>query len=284
MEIGEASASEDEVASSEHDESCYFCRAKKEKPKTEVNDLSDNLDEDVDLDGPPGGEFQNHSGKLGKALLALGAAPSESVTVEGETYEVMTAAHHLIPGNASLRDSQLFDSPHLWKDREAKGNIGYNVNSAPNGVWSPGNYAVRPWSSKSKGGKSEEFKRAYAFAAMRATGTQFHDAHGKYSVFVRNVLNKINNKLDEQEDLWCLEAKRQKKRAKSPEERRPLYPLVGRLHTVSARMSAMLTGGPVAWKRNVWTSTYALDLMKEERPHLRAVAKAGKSFHKKRGA
>ncbi len=278
MEMGEeALASEDDVASSEHDKSCYFCRAKKEEPKTEVNDLTDDFNEDVNLEGPPGGKFENHSGKLGKALLALGAAPSKSVTVDGKPYEVTAAAHHLIPGNASLSDSKLFD--HLWKDREAKGNIGYNVNSAPNGVWSPGNYAVRPWKSKSK-----EFKRAYAFAAMRATGTQFHDAHEKYSDFVLRVLDKIKNKLDEQEDLWCLEAKRQKKQAKSPEERKPLYPLVSRLHTVSARMSATLTGGPVAWKRNVWTSEYALDLMKEERPHLRAVAKAGKSFHKKRGA
>ncbi len=276
MEIGEASVTEDKVASSAHDESCYFCRAKKEKPKTEVNDLTDNLDEDVDLDGPAGGKFENHSGKLGKAL---GTALSRSVTVEGKGYEVTTAAHHLIPGNASLGKSQLFKSSYLWKDGEAKGNIGYNVNSAPNGVWSPGNYAVRPWKSKSK-----EFKRAYAFAAMRATGTQFHDAHEEYSVFVRNVLNKIKDKVDEQEDLWCLEAKRQKKRAKSPEERKPLYPLVSRLHTVSARMSAMLTGGPVAWKVNIWTSTYALELMMEERPHLRAVAKAGKSLHKKRGA
>ncbi len=276
MEIGEASASEDKVASSEHDESCYFCRAKKEKPKTEVNDLTDNLDEDVDLDGPPGGEFQNHSGKLGKAL---GTALSKSVTVEGKGYEVTTAAHHLIPGNASLRDSQLFDSHHLWKDGEAKGNIGYNVNSAQNGVWSPGNYAVRPWKRK-----SEEFKRSYAFAAMRATGTQFHDAHKRYSDFVLRVLDKIKNKLDEQEDLWCLEAKRQKKRAKSPEERMPLYPLVSRLHTVSARMRSMLTGGPVAWKVNVWTSEYALELMTEERPHLRAIAEAGRPLHKKRGA
>jgi hypothetical protein len=277
MEIGEeASASEDDVASLEHDESCYFCRAKKEEPKTEVNDLTDNLDEDVDLDGPAGGKFENHSGKLGKAL---GTALSKSVTVDGKPYQVTTAAHHLVPGNASLGKSQLFKSPYLWKDREAKGNIGYNVNSAPNGVWSPGNYAVRPWSSK-----SEEFKRAYAFAAVRATGTQFHDAHKSYSKFVKRVLNKIKNKLDEQEDLWCPEAKHQKKRAKSPEERKALYALASRLHTVSARMSAMLTGGPVAWKVNVWTSQYALDLMTEERPHLRAIAEAGKSLHKKRGA
>jgi hypothetical protein len=274
MEIGEASAREDEVASSEHDKSCYFCRAKKEKPKTEVNDLTDNLDEDVDLDGPPGGKFQNHSGKLGKAL---GTALSKSVTVDGKHYQVTTAAHHLIPGNASLRDSQLFTSAYLWKDGEAKGNIGYNVNSAPNGIWSPGNYAVRPWSSK-----SPEFKRAYAFAAMRATGRQFHDVHELYSTFILRVLNKIKNKLDEQEDLWCKLQKNE--RAKSPEERKPLYPLVGRLHTVSARMRFMLTGGPVAWKVNVWTSQYALDLMTEERPHLRAIAEAGKSLQKKRGA
>jgi hypothetical protein len=139
MELGEASAVV--IASENHDEDCYFCKAS-EKATTEANDLKDNPDEDAAEmeDSLDEYRFKNDAGKLGTALGGKPAA--KSVTLGGKSYGAAVAAHHLIPGNASLKDSELMD--YLWTDGEAEGNIGYNVNAKPNGVWSPGNYGVPP--------------------------------------------------------------------------------------------------------------------------------------------
>lgn len=274
MEIGEE-ATVDEVAKSEHDSSCYFCKSQ-DPPDEATNEFDDAWEEDADLDGPPSGKFKNDAGKLGDAL---GNQVTATAKVGGEAYAVTTAAHHLIPGNASLKNSKLFKSKkYLWTSGTARGNIGYNVNSKPNGVWSPGNYAVRPWNGA--GGRSEEFKQVYAFSAMKSTGTQFHDAHRSYNTFVKNVLTEIHDKLKLGADLWCPEAK--KREEKKPEERPPLKVLVSRLHTVSGRMKDMLTGGPVAWRRNIYTSRFALQLMERDHPILRARAERKKAKAQKR--
>ncbi|HEU4628429.1 MAG TPA: AHH domain-containing protein [Gemmatimonadaceae bacterium] len=239
-----------------HDSDCYFCNAKAD-PAVEENDLVANPEEDEDLDG--GSEeplkFKNDSGKLG---TALGGAPDpQSVDVWGTTKPVSVAAHHLIPGNAALKKSQLFQSnEYLWKDGSAKGNIGYNVNSLPNGIWLPGNYAVRPWSSK-----AESKKKEYAFAAIRTWGRQFHDAHEQYSTKVLEALDKLYDKLEDGESVWCPEAS--KKEKPKPEERQNLYAIVSRLNTTSGRLARMLRAPISAWKKNIYTSRFSQQYMDE---------------------
>ncbi len=68
MEIGEAAAVV--VISENHDEDCYFCKAKDEEPSTEVNELTDEHDEDAaELENSLGEyKFKNSAGKLGTAL------------------------------------------------------------------------------------------------------------------------------------------------------------------------------------------------------------------------
>lgn len=250
-ELGEE-VSVDEIASIEHDEYCYFCNAK-EEPTTEENELGDNYDEDQDLDGPFNAAFRNDAGALGRAL---GASPPRKLRVDGDEKEVIAAAHHLIPGNAALAKSALFkSSKYLWKDGKVKGNIGYNVNSAANGVWLPGNYAVRPWSSR-----DPAFQKKYAQAAMEAYQAQFHDAHRIYSKFVTKVLNKIYDKLEATESIVCPESKK-KSAPRDPQKDPPLYDLVARLHTVSGRMRSLLAGPKKNWRQNVYTSRFAQDLM-----------------------
>jgi hypothetical protein len=251
-EIGEE-ISVDRVASIEHDEHCYFCKARQE-PRSQENDLGDDYDEDLDLDGEFNGKFKNDAGKLGKAL---GASPAGQIKVDGDEKEVIAAAHHLIPGNAALKRSNLFKcKKYLWVDGKAGGNIGYNVNSVANGVWLPGNYSVRPWSDK-----SEDFKEKYAYAAMAKYKAQFHDAHDCYSRFVWGVLDKICAKLKATESILCPEVKK-RSQGRNPQRDPPLYDLVSRLHTISGRMRSMLTGEPTRfWRRNIYTSRFALDLM-----------------------
>jgi hypothetical protein len=257
MEVGEASAVV--VSSENHDDDCYFCNASK-TPSTEVNDLTDHPDEDAAEMEDSLGEyrFKNDAGKLGTALG--GKPPAKTVRLRGKPYDAAVAAHHLIPGNASLKDSPLMK--HLWTDGEAEGNIGYNINSKPNGVWSPGNYGVRPWGAdgkvfeeKANGATAKDF----AFAAMEEWRCQFHDAHEKYSGFVSGVLEKVSDKLRDNETLWCPEQKKTDK-----DEHTQMFVIVGRLNTISARMKRMLVFPTSGWKSNVFTSRFAQYYMQEK--------------------
>lgn len=236
-----------------HDDECYFCNMKKD-PADETNDLEANPEEDEDTDGAEDPlKFKNDSGKLGKAI---GPCPdNKDIAVWNTTKPVSVAAHHLIPGNASLKQSELFKSnEYLWKDGAAKSNIGYNINSSPNGIWLPGNYAVRPWSPK-----TEPVKERYAHAAIEAWKCQFHDAHEQYSVKVKDALNKIFDKLEDQESLWCPEAADKQK--PPPEERGNLYAIVARLNTLSGRMGKMLRFPTSNWFKNIFTSRFSESYM-----------------------
>lgn len=258
MELGEI-ASQATIASENHDEDCYFCKAG-DKPTTETNDLIDEPDEDqAEMEDSLGEyKFKNDAGKLG---TALGGKPgAKSVALGGKSYDAAVAAHHLIPGNAALKDSPLMD--YLWKDGPGEGNIGYNINARTNGVWSPGNYGVRPWGTGGtefvKGSNGISAKD-FAFAAMEAWGCQFHDAHKDYSEFVSGVLEKIYDKLKANAKLWCPEQKKNDK-----DKPTQMFEIVGRLNTVSARMKRMLTFPTTGWKSNVYTSRFVQDYMSEK--------------------
>ncbi|ABC32361.1 hypothetical protein HCH_05706 [Hahella chejuensis KCTC 2396] len=256
MELGEP-ITEPEIASENHDESCYFCRQQPELTE-EVNELTDDIDEDQEaMDGSLGDyKFKNDAGKLGRAL---GGKPNaRKVTIGGKTFDAAVAAHHLIPGNASLKESEIMAYLHI--DGKAAGNIGYNVNSMPNGVWSPGNYGVRPWGGEGKAFKAKHGiePKDFAFAAMDEWRCQFHDAHEKYSIFVRGVLDKIADKLRDQETIWCPEQKHKE------QEQTQIFALVSRLNTVSTRMKRMLRFPTRNWKENVYTSRFVRMYMIEK--------------------
>jgi hypothetical protein len=255
MELGEAVAVD--VSNTNHDKDCYFCNAK-DQPVENENDLTDDPDDDAEGYG----SFKNDASKLGKAL---GGDPgTRSIKVDDSAYDVSTAAHHLIPGNASLKKSSLFKSnEYLWVDKKAKGNIGYNVNSSANGVWLPGNYAIRPWSPK-----ADDFKKDYSFRAISKWGAQFHDAHEEYSSFVLQVLEEVFEKLELGSTVWCEEGKSEKD--KSPSERKPLYAIVARLNTISGRMRRMVVFPTRSWKKNVYTSTRTTLFMAESKHRSRA--------------
>lgn len=255
MQFKETTAAD--IIDNRHDADCYFCKAKSEAVDEE-NDLDANPeeDEDADADEEQPLKFKNDSGKLGSAL---GGCPDpKEITVWGTTKKLSAAAHHLIPGNAALKESTLFKSnEYLWTNGKAKGNIGYNINGNPNGIWLPGNYAVRPWSAK-----TEPRKQEYAFAAIRKWKHQFHDAHEQYSIEVRKGLNKICDKLDDAESLWCPKAEKKKK--PKPEERGNLYAIVNRLNTVSGRMARMLKFPLKNWKKNIYTSRFSRQYMESK--------------------
>jgi hypothetical protein len=264
VDIGEAITVD--ISIERHDPDCYFCQAHT-TPKEETNDHTDSYPEDKDLDGLEAGgvKFKNDAGKLGGAL---GGKPDDRTIILGDDskpFPSSVAAHHLIPGNASLKNSRLFKSKkYLRIDGMAKGNIGYNINSQPNGVWLPGNYAQRPWGAAgaSFARKYRLSPQTYAFESIYKWRAQFHDAHQNYSKFVTKVLNELCQKLKDSENIWCPKAK---KKEENPEDRN-LYALVNRLHTVSGRMRRMLVLPTTNWKANIFTSRFSSAFMKA-RPH-----------------
>ncbi|SMF56296.1 A nuclease family of the HNH/ENDO VII superfamily with conserved AHH [Alteromonadaceae bacterium Bs31] len=256
---------------------CPFCNAKEEKPKVENNDFDQDSDEDTSevlglVGGIEGYTHKNCSGALGTALGGKAAVPStKGVTAEDWKYEleVAYAAHHLIPGHGSLDKSELYKGgKYLRHKGQKEGNIGYNVNCKQNGVWLPGNYAYSQKSSGSewgtKGKKLKEYHdvsaQDYVSQVIGKAGRQFHDAHRKYNTFVKNQLNKINDKLSvTSEEAWCEEGKKQ---SEGKEENiRPLYQLVGRLGHLSNRMKRKLITPTSGWNTNVYTSSYSMQWM-----------------------
>jgi hypothetical protein len=179
-------------------------------------------------------------------------------------YALTCAAHHLIPAGASLKKST---SLLKWikKGKQIKADIGYNVNGLQNGVWLPGNYAMRGiWGSLKDGEdmpagagtdgplseKPQDNKFYYAVKAMILVGGQFHDAHPKYSEFVLDCLNKIATAMVARKG-FCPDCKDLK------EPFPPPYKLALLLNGVSKRMKGYLVGGPGGWREDLVTSRFA---------------------------
>jgi len=261
------------VHDSEHTEdTCAFCHAPP-KPSEETNDFTDKCDEDAaELPGlmEDGVAFKNSAEQLGKALADAGFSQiSSTVVLSGldSILPVHTAAHHLIPGNASLKKSEL--KAWLHTEGKATGNIGYDVNNAENGVWLAGNYALRGKDNLPGWGTlGASFTldtgldpKQYAFAAIEKTRRQFHDAHGDYSKFVLRELNLLASKMEETQDLWCPEAKKD-----DSGEKKQMFMLVARLNTMSRRLSAFVTNPGKKWRENVVTSRFSLAYIHERLP------------------
>ncbi len=184
-----------------------------------------------------------------------------SATIKTELYPFTVAAHHLIPGNAALYtdDDRLQNYMLKGKTVSAEGkswtikyHIGYNVNGAHNGVWLAGNYAIRASTSPTRQSwgdmGNEDWQLNYVAACVKATGGQFHDAHGKYSEAVQKLLNKIAEKLafHQANCLICKE--------KGGTQIPPPYLIKKRLYNLSTYFRQQLTSSPEEWRRPWFTS------------------------------
>lgn len=207
MEMLEKIALPDVTLASDGD--CWFCKQEPEEDQTTLAN-----EEDESPPSPEGkaagaeNEETNNASALGKNLedepewKISHSLHEEDPIADGETTKIVPAAHHLLPGNASVNKAEALHKFMLWKgknDLNFSGPIGYNINNAKNGVWLPGNYAVREgtrfektWSEFKKG-----FQNQYAKQAMKNAGSiQFHDAHRRYNSNVKKTLLDIAEKLD----------------------------------------------------------------------------------------
>lgn len=72
-------------------------------------------------------------------------------------------------------------------------------------------------------------------------------------------MNKLSDKLRANEELWCPEQK--KKNEETPTQ---MFQIVGRLNTISERMKRMLMFPTWCWKKNIYTSRFVQDYMREK--------------------
>jgi hypothetical protein len=204
-ELGESIAPPQFVQEGVHSESTCPWHDKTDPPAaTPMDPQADNED------SANGEELQPMAANNGKKLGEnLGGMDDTNIDVRypgasaPKQEALQWAPHHLIPGNASLKNSAVV--PYLGDDgviakfgngskiKEGQ-TVGYNVNDAANGVWLPSPYAL---SMKGKWPTNPAAKNAYVTAAIDSTGgtRQFHFCHTTYSNAVRDILEELGAKL-----------------------------------------------------------------------------------------
>lgn len=205
-QIGEPIAPPQFIQEEVHSESTCPWHEKSDQPSaTPMDAQADNED------ASQGAVLQPMVANNGKKLgVSMGEKGNTKVKVlyPGATSvkeeELQWAPHHLIPGNASLKNSAVV--PYLGADNVIKAfgdgskikdgqTVGYNVNDSANGVWLPSPYAL---SMKGKWPTNPAAKNAYVEAAIDSTGgkCQFHMCHTNYSNAVRDILEELGAKLE----------------------------------------------------------------------------------------
>ena len=147
------------------------------------------------------------------------------IEIRGEEYPLCIAAHHIIPGKASLPKSKLAD--YIWRGKKIEGDIGYDVDGSENGVWLPTHQSMSAgmgkaqtivinddenpertsgpsWAELSERAKAnirdpkfdaQRFIRWYTQEAMDIIGAQFHDSHADYNQYVIKILNSHKTRM-----------------------------------------------------------------------------------------
>jgi hypothetical protein len=205
---------------------------------------------------------RTHQKQVDTARPESGKKPP-MVKVRGKLYPYTVAAHHLIPGNASLYESDLFNS-YMKRggkmDAEVPGegevtfevthNIGYNVNGSHNGVWLPGSYAIvaggdhpgkKSWEITNSPAGDIDWCHEYMAAVAKKTGGQFHDTHKNYNTNALKVLEKGTVRLQAHQ-IKCKDCK------KAPRKHTPPYRIKVKLYNLSVYFRKETLRAPSKWK------------------------------------
>ncbi|TQV85885.1 AHH domain-containing protein [Aliikangiella coralliicola] len=259
-ELGESALMTKILEHKHDDETCPFCQKNDEVEQDGVSSKEQDWDDDERTsDEYWTKKIGNNSGKL-ETNMAANDEPRPTdwellhpvYDCKGkeidlpDSHKITPNPHHLIPGNESLKKAKEL---LVWIYADADGSqiesdINYDVNNAQNGIWLPSNNSMRgndDW-------KCETVKITYANAAQPGRGC-FHDRHTNYSEFVTRLLNKIADKMG-QEDSVC-----QYNTEESGEKHKPPYALVPRLNGVSQRLKSYLKSfNPDGYQPPLYTS------------------------------
>ncbi len=198
-------------------------------------------------------DFSNNAGTLGTNLTG-GDDRTITMEVRGEkkSMDLGLQAHHLIPGAAIKGASAL--RKYMTAGQTVKEDIGYLQNEVWNGAWLPALHKYKGWGQLSKTG-GYEIQFAYAYAAMKATGGQFHmwdSSHADYNAFVRRTLEEIRLKMLSVRSVCEKCDNSEKKPWDTP------FPLLGMVNAVAGRMREHVTGPTSKWKPPYCTSDFAV--------------------------
>jgi len=261
------------VEDPDHDsKTCCFCQKGDPIERKNVFDANPDEDDRAHLNPLDWVSFKNDAHTLG-VNIGKDRLPSEGFWVfpstenTDSTYKAIkatvpgasaigVAAHHLIPGNAALAKSRLYLEGTLGSTGSKTTNIGYDINKAANGIWAPGNYAMRPWGSGGDNFKGNADR--YAEAAILTVEVQFHDAHPVYSEHVLKALEEIADKVVQKEQI-CPFA------ADQDPATQALITLVARLDFLSERCRRMVTFPSSRWKKDMFLSRYSFDFINNRR-------------------
>lgn len=204
----------------------------------------------------------------------------ETADIAAKQFPFTVAAHHLIPGNASLAAKACNLYKYMVKGKtvksksgkswKIKANIGYNVNGAHNGVWLPGNYGIRKGTSPIKKKKWGDLVNShtdwclnYVVAVTKKNGAQFHDSHAEYSKAVLKLLNAISEALLGHQ-IGCTDCKKK-------DEVPPPYRIKTRLYNLSQYFKSQVKSGPVAWKLPwIASDKWKSEIIKNKKKFLKA--------------
>ena len=239
-------------------ETCPWHDEPAAKDAKEMDEAADDEDVGGGLILKPGAIPANSGRKLGESLGGKSDTTIQ-VTYPGSSTPkeepLQWAPHHLIPGNASLKGSNIV--PYLGDDTVIKKygsgskikkgqTVGYNVNAADNGEWLPSPYAL---SMKGKWPTAPGDKLAYVVAAIDQNGgnAQFHMSHTRYSNKVQAILDLLADKLQLLTDSGVCDMADSSKSDKfdAPQA------LVARLHGISGQMRRFVTGK--VWRAPLFT-------------------------------
>jgi len=239
-QIGESIAVSIGSQAAEATSPCWFCEEEdpgKELFNNEVADPDTSDAEPAEL--VPENDEHNDSSELGTNLGNKPVWQIANPLNETKSTEVLPGAHHCIPGGASLAKATDLHK-FMRKSEDYYSDIGYNVNDKKNGVWLPGNYAVRAdakefnmttWSAQ-----SADFKAKYVeYAVQQSGGRQFHDAHRAYNRLAKKSLLALASKLKLPEDEICPICEKKKET-----KNKPPFGLVRKLHFISGEYRNML--------------------------------------------
>ena len=231
-------------------------------------------DKDTEIEYPKYEEPRRDT-KATHALITLPAISGTEDMPPGG-YPFTVAAHHLIPGNGSLKASELWHYINKTGERGAEaikmkinvkgksqersikinGNIGYNVNGSHNGVWLPGNYAMNrrnaPEGVKSWNERTDEWKLAYISGVEAHINGQFHDSHSEYN---KNIAVNFLNAIERQ--FYAHIAKCPICINKGDDEFSPSYSLIKVLVKASHYLRQKVSGNPGEWRKPYLTSETA---------------------------
>lgn len=313
-ELGEPISAPEFVSDELHSEKT--CPWHEEKKPGEAKAMKEQHEDDDNLGVAPmdkncGGDLGGNMGAKSNETLDIGYDDSGSLWYvarggkkketavyvrikDSKPFPLQFAAHHLVPGNASLKGSAIvkyLGDDTVITNYKGKGvtseikkgqTAGYDVNCLQNGEWLPSPYALsmggKDWPASEAikaivkkhgieaGETAEEFKKAYAYAAMTNTGKQFHLSHTIYSNEVRTTLGMIAAKIKEivkpRKEVICPYAQKKKDDDKLDAP----GGLPGRLNALSSNLRRLVTGD--VWRPPLYTdavvATYFSDHLKKK--------------------